>query len=301
MDRIDPIDRRRLLALASCAWLPRAAWSEPADAGALQTIVELPTEWRKTAAPGSGLSKVEQALVTVVLPPGFDAAADWPVLVVNATSDRGHSSSRALMQAYRAAAAEAGWVIVAADPDPAVDQQDDQLGLRYVLGAASLAAVKPMWRGADHPRIAFAGFSGGAKYAGWLSALFHKQGAAVAGAYLAGINANTVGEAVQKFGLARDEAFHRLPIFLQGGLKDRVATPAQHEGIADELRRDGFGSIRLEFVPGPHAVDASLLAGALRWFASLSAPVPSMLPSMVPSLVPSPVPSPVSAASQPGS
>lgn len=262
------IDRRRLLALASAAWLPGAAWGEPDEGGVFQASVELSAEWRRMAAPGGGRSKVDHAQVTVARPPGFDAGVEWPVLVVNATSDRGNHSSRALMQAYRTAAADAGWVIAAADPAPEVDQRDDQLGLRYVLSAAALAVVRPMWKGADRPRVAFAGFSGGAKYSGWLGALFHKQGASVAGAYLAGMNVNAISEAVQHFGLGRDEGFHRLPVFLQGGLKDRVATPAQHEAIADELKREGFGRVRLEFVPGPHAVDASLLAGALRWFAS---------------------------------
>jgi len=197
------------------------------------------------------------------------------VLVVNATSDRGHSSSRALLQAYRAAAADAGWVIVAADPEPAVSQDDDLLGLRYVLSSAALAAVRPMWKGADRARVAFAGFSGGAKYTGWLAALFHKQGTAVAGAYMAGLNTNAIGEAAEKFGLVRDEAFHRVPIFLQGGRKDRVATPAQHEGIEADLKRDGFKQVRLEFVPGLHAVDAAPLAGALRWFAASTAVAPA--------------------------
>lgn len=275
MDRIDLFDRRQLLALASSAWLTGLARGEPAEAAGVEASVALSAEWRRMAASGGGLSKVEQAQVTVVRPRGFDAAGEWPVLVVNATSDRGNHSSRALLQAYRAAADEAGWVIVAADPQPEVDQRDDLLGLRYVLGSAALAVVRPMWKGAERARIAFAGFSGGAKYSGWLSALFHKQGAAVAGAYMAGVNTNAIGEAAGQFGLARDEAFHHLPIFLQGGLKDRVATPAQHEGIADELKRDGFDRVRLAFVPGPHAVDASLLAGALRWFGSPQAPAAS--------------------------
>jgi hypothetical protein len=275
MDRSHRLNRRGWLALASSAWLPAQALADPTPEEPLQLTVELSTEWRRMAGQGGGLSKVERALVTVVRPPAFDASADWPVLVVNATSDRGYSSSRALLQAYRAAAAEAGWVIVAADPEPAVSQDEDLLGLRYVLGSAALAAVRPMWKGAERARVAFAGFSGGAKYAGWLAALFHKQGTAVIGAYMAGVNTNAIGEAAQKFGLERDEPFHRVPIFLQGGQKDRVATPAQHQGIETDLKRDGFKQVRLAFVPGPHAVDASLLADALRWFAAPAAQAPA--------------------------
>lgn len=255
---------------AAAAWLavacPAQALAQAEPAQPVQQRVALSAEWRQLAGRGGVPSKVEQALVTVVLPPGFDAARDWPVLIVNATSDPGHSSSRALLQAYRAAAGAAGWVVVAADPEPAVTQDDDLLQLRYVLGHAALAVLKPLWKGAEQPRIAFAGFSGGAKYAGWLAALFRSRGARVVGVYMAGVNTNALGEAARQFGVL-DEAMRAVPVFLQGGLKDRVATPAQHRGIEDDLRAAGFKQVRLEFVAGGHMVDAAPLRGALEWFA----------------------------------
>jgi len=260
------------LAVAS---LSGPAQAEPSAGEATEVRVGLSAEWRQLAGREGSAAKVEQALVTIVLPPGFDAAREWPVLIVNATSDRGHSSSRALMQAYRASAAAAGWVIVAADPEPAVSQDDDLLQLRYVLGQAALAALKPMWKGAEQPRIAFAGFSGGAKYAGWLAALFRSRGAQVAGVYMAGVNTNALGEAAKQFGVL-DDATRAVPVFLQGGLKDRVATPAQHRGIEGDLRAAGFKRVQLEFVPGPHAVDATPLQGALQWFAG---PTPEAVPA----------------------
>jgi predicted esterase len=187
------------------------------------------------------------------------------VLVVNTTSDPGFNSSRALAALYRPSAAAAGWVVVAADPEPGVSQDDDQLSLRYVLDAAALAALKTRWRDADKPLLAFAGFSGGAKYTGWLAALFHSQGARVGGVYMAGVNQDALGDAARKFGV-RDASFRQLPVFLQGGLKDEVATPAQHRRVQAELRDAGFKQVRLEFVPGDHDVDSSLLQGALEWF-----------------------------------
>jgi hypothetical protein len=45
-----------------------------------------------------------------------------------------------------------------------------------------------------------------------------------------------------------------------------VATPAQHRAIESELARDGFRHVRLEFVPGGHALEPTPLADALRWF-----------------------------------
>jgi predicted esterase len=158
-------------------------------------------------------------------------------------------------------------VIVAADPEPGVSQDDDLLSLRYALDAAALAALKTRWRNADKPLLAFAGFSGGAKYAGWLAALFRGQGARVGGVYMAGVNQDALGDAARKFGVL-DASFRHLPVFLQGGLKDEVATPAQHRRVQAELRDAGFKQVRLEFVPGDHAVDTSLLQGALEWFAA---------------------------------
>ncbi len=272
---------RRLLvgwmAAASLSVWPTWSQAELAPGEPFELRVGLSAEWRQLAGRGGGPSKVEQALVTVALPPGFDATREWPLLIVNATSDPGHSSSRALLQAYRAAAGAAGWVIVAADPEPAVSQDDDLLQLRYVLGHAALAAVKPMWKGAEQPRMALAGFSGGAKYAGWLAALFRGRGARVAGVYMAGVNANALGDAARQFGVL-DDAMRAVPVFLQGGLKDRVATPAQHRGIEDDLRAAGFKQVRLEFVPGGHMVDAVPLRRALEWFAN-PAPEAASTPS----------------------
>jgi predicted esterase len=243
------------------------AWA--ADAGDPEQLrVELPAEVRMLAGQGGRPSKVKQALVSVAWPPGFEAGRDWPVLVVNATSDPGYNSSRGLAAAYRSAATAAGWVVVAADPEPGVTQDDDQLTLRYALDVAALAALQGRWRGAEKPLLAFAGFSGGAKYTGWMAALFHSQGARVAGAYMAGVNQDALGDAARKFGLAKDASFRSLPVFLQGGTDDNVATPAQHRRVQAELRDAGFQHVRLEFVPGGHAVDASLMKGALEWFAA---------------------------------
>jgi predicted esterase len=227
--------------------------------------VELPTELRELAGQRGRPLPPKQALVTVVAPPNFDAAREWPVLVVNATSDPGYNSSRRLLQAYRAAAASAGWIIVAADPEPAVSQADDQLMLRFALDLAALVALQPHWKDAGRAPLAFAGFSGGAKYSGYLAALFRRQGARLAGVYMAGVNQNALGEAARQFGVL-DDALREVPVFLQGGTRDRVATPAQHRAIESELARDGFRHVRLEFVPGGHALEPTPLADALRWF-----------------------------------
>jgi len=67
--------------------------------GASEFKVEMPRELRMLAGRGQ-LSPVTHALVTVAVPPSFDATRDWPVLAVSATSDVEYRSSRAHLRAY---------------------------------------------------------------------------------------------------------------------------------------------------------------------------------------------------------
>jgi len=240
--------------------------------------VELPAQLRELAGPRGGSTPVRHALVSVAAPPDFDAGREWPVLVVNATSDTGHNSSRQLLQAYRGAAAQAGWIAVAADPEPAVTQADDQLTLRFALDLAALLALQSHWKDAGRAPLAFAGFSGGAKYSGYLAALFRRNGARLAGVYMAGVNENAFGQAARQLGVL-DDALREVPVFLQGGARDRVATPAQHRAIESELAKDGFRHVRLEFVPGGHSLEPQPLADALRWFAQLRLEGPAQVQS----------------------
>ncbi len=248
--------------LAAAAGDACAAAAPPLQAGALAEFrVELPVALHRLAGP------VRVAHVAVATPPAFDAALPWPVLIVCATSDPGHQSSRQLMTAYRASAAAAGWVALAADPDPDVEQDEDTLSMRFALLRAALAAVQPLWRDAGRSPLAFAGFSGGAKYAGWLAALFASQRSRVAGIFLSGVNEDPVAQAARQLGVL-DDAFLAVPVFLQGGRADTVATPARHRALEAELRERGFRSLRLGLVPGAHGVDATWLQAALEWFAA---------------------------------
>ncbi|HET7524770.1 MAG TPA: hypothetical protein VFK10_02400 [Burkholderiaceae bacterium] len=227
----------------------------------VQFRVEVPADLHELAG------AVRVAKVAVATPTAFDPAQPWRVLIVNATSDLGYQSSRQLMTAYRSAVTGAGWVALAADPDTEVAQRDDSLTLRYALASAALDAVHPRWRDAGRATLAFAGFSGGAKYSGWLAALFATQGARVAGIFLSGVNEDPVAAAARKLKVL-DEEFLSVPVFLQAGRSDTVATPDRHRDIMAELRRGGFRSVRLEVVEGGHRVDATWLPAALEWFAA---------------------------------
>lgn len=210
---------------------------------------------------------VRIARMTALVPRHFDARRNAPVLVVSATSDAAHASSRRLLETYRAAAAGAGWVALAADPDVPVEPQADTLSMRFALVRTALAALRPRWPGGASPPLAFAGFSGGAKYAGWLAALFAQQRERLAGLYLAGINEEVVVDAAQRLQVL-DDAYRAVPVLLQAGRDDDVAPPERHRVALSALNDAGFRAVRLELVDGPHAPNAAALPDALAWFAA---------------------------------
>jgi predicted esterase len=238
--------------------------------GSSEFNVELPQELRQIAA-RSGPSPVAHALVTVAVPANFDATRSYPVMVISATSDPGSHSSRRLLGAYAEAAVAGGWVLVAADPAEEVPVGRDDVNLRYALNAAALAALASQWPEAGKAPLAFGGFSGGAKFSGWLAAAFARQGRSIIGIYLAGINADTVIPAARHFSVL-NESFRHTPVFLQSGQEDKVATPVDHRNIHDQLKRAGFTQVRIEYGAGSHEVDPPSLRTALDWFRKVATP-----------------------------
>jgi predicted esterase len=255
-----------LLALPLFASIAPAAALGPG--GSSDFKVELPREVRELAGRGQ-LSPVTQALVTIAVPENFDAAHDWPVLVVNSTSEPGYRSSRRLLRAYADEALRRGWILIAADPLEELSFEQDEVALRYALNKAGLAALQSQWPGADKAPLAFGGFSAGAKYSGSLAAAFASEGRSVIGIYLAGINEDTVASAARQFNVL-SEAYRRVPVFLQSGETDEIATMADHRRVADALKHAGFRNVRIEYFPGPHAVEPRLLPKALDWFLEVS-------------------------------
>jgi hypothetical protein len=229
--------------------------------------VELPHELRMVAGRGQ-LSPVTHALVTIAVPANFDAARDWPVLVVNSWMAETHSNRR-LLRAYADAALAAGWIAIAADPAPEVPPEQDEVPLRFALDQAALGALEALWPRAAQAPLAFGGFSAGAMYSGWLAATFAKESRSIIGMYLAGLPQNTVLDAARQLDLLNDR-YRRVPVFLQSGETDEIATMADHRRVQDELRRAGFRNVRIEYFPGPHIVNPSPLRTALDWFAEVA-------------------------------
>jgi predicted esterase len=165
----------------------------------------------------------------------------------------------------------AGWVLIAADPAEKISMEDDNASLRFALNLAALAALQLQWPQAGRSPLAFGGFSGGSKYAGWLAAAFTSQGRRVIGAYLAGINEDAMMNAGRQLKVMND-AFRRIPVFLLSGERDTISTPDDHRGVEAELRGAGFRHVRLEYFPGSHEIEAAPLRRALDWFRETALP-----------------------------
>lgn len=261
---------KSLLALLPALLLASTAFAAPdLKPGLNEYKVELPKELREMAGRGK-LSPVTHLQVTIAAPANLDMAHQWPVLVMNATSDPQFNSSRYLLSAYADVALKAGWIVVAADPLQEVSVQQDDVPLRLALDTAALAVLDLNWPAGFNAPLAFGGFSGGAKYAAWLAAAFASRGRTVVGMYLAGVNTNEVSPAATQFKIL-DPSFKRIPIFLQAGEKDEIATPQDHITIRDELRRLGFKNVRLNYSSAAHEIDPAPLGKALEWFREFAA------------------------------
>ena len=231
----------------------------------VEVRVELNEELRKLAGEGR-ISPVKFARIAAALPPGFDPARPWPIMVISATSSPRHYASNVrLLGFYAPAAAAAGWVLVAADPDPDIDEEADSNAMRVALIEAAFAALESKWPLARKSPLAFGGFSGGAKRSGWLAGIYRLSGRQAMGVFQAGINEETVALAAKHF-KALDDGYRQVPVFLLAGTKDEIATESDHRRIERELKRAGFKHVQLETFPGPHAVDPRPLRRALAWF-----------------------------------
>ncbi len=233
-------------------------------------IVALTPEQRRAIGRGRP-AQTDRALCAVAVPVGFDPARPWPVLVVSSTSDPGYNSSRLwLRERYAATALAAGWVVLAADPPTPQPPALDTPELRFALVESALDALARDWPGARDWPLAFGGFSGGSKHSVFLAAQSARAGRVVAGLFLGGCNDDASTTALNLFSPPR-RTFRRIPVFISGGDRDEVATPAGQARVEGSMHGNGFVQVRRETYAGGHEFHAPHLAVALRWFDGLRA------------------------------
>jgi hypothetical protein len=198
----------------------------------------------------------------LLLPPNFDPRRVWPILIVTATKDPGHTGPSDAPW-YRPAAAAEGWIVLATDAT--VRPRNDSVSWRLALLAAGLDVVHHDWPKSAQWPVAFAGISGGAKCAQWLGAILAQTHSLnIRGFFLSGINEDQMPEALKTN--PAPPGFLRLPIWISSGINDRIATPLQEEQVKGSLVRTGFQNVRLSRFSGGHEVNRADLQSALKWF-----------------------------------
>jgi hypothetical protein len=223
------------------------------------------TEYFQRIAAEDGNPRPEMGRAVLTFPNGFNPARHWPILIVTSTADFNITSPMDV-DLYRRAATDEGWVILAPDATirPRIDSTQWRLGL---LGAALEVLHKDWPQSANWP-VAFAGFSGGAKYSGILGAMLAKSGAVrICGFFLSGDNEDRLSTGFRNYHPSRD--FLETPIWLNSGAFDRIATPRDHDLVKASLERTGFRRIHLERFDGRHEVKTAQVRLALRWFREL--------------------------------
>lgn len=225
----------------------------------------------RSLAGGGRPSATTDVLAAVAVPADFSPDRDWPVLLVSATSDPGHNSSRKLLRRFAAPALKAGWIVVAADPAVPVKMTDDNDQLRYALLMGALMRLYEDWPGIGRWPRAFGGFSGGAKRSAMLAGYSTLLGYPTIGVYQAGCNAPTMRYALEPLTGAPRPQFLATPVFLSSGRDDTIATWRDMDDVKSDLKRHGFTQVRLARYQGTHEVYEPHIEDALRWFAELAA------------------------------
>lgn len=207
--------------------------------------------------------ELKSALVGLAVPADFDPVKAWPILIINVTASAKEPSSLRAMGGFVKGCTESGWLCMAVDLP---DYRAPLLPLnRCALAKAALDALAAKWPASRNWPVAVGGFSGGAKYAGWVGGYLSRDGRALAGMFMAGCNEDMASKALDDFKPKRAE-FTRARVFLSGGKDDRTATPAQHEAVAKSMKSSGFNEVRVEIFDGEHKLNQEHVPVALKWF-----------------------------------
>jgi hypothetical protein len=132
---------------------------------------------------------------------------------------------------------------------------------------AALDALHASFPGSNKWPVAIAGYSGGAKRAGWIAPLLALAGCRMIGIYLTGINEDRLSTGYRQYHPGAE--FLNTPVFVSSGKNDTMATPNQQYQVTLSMKRTGFRRVRLENFPEGHVVKNARTVEALRWFRSL--------------------------------
>jgi len=206
---------------------------------------------------------VEFARAAIVFPTNFHFGSNWNLLIVSATTD-GKASSIYTMRAFTNTASKQNWVVLAADGPQGKPRLDYPIW-RFTMIKSALNQLHKTWPVSTNWNLALGGFSGGAKWSGLMAPALFKSFPKITGVFMGGCNEDRVSDGCRIFHPA--QKFLETKIFLSGGLQDRVATPSDHERVGGNIKKTGFGQLRLKMYDGGHQLWKPHLEEAMGWFA----------------------------------
>jgi len=216
-----------------------------------------------------GYSDVDmtKALVGLFVPANFDPAKPWPIIIASVTDsgrDKGKNpSSLKSMGAFIDAAKSLGWVVIAADCPGYLTP-----GLpanRAVLAEAALEEMAKQWPASKDWPVSTGGFSGGAKYSGWIGGWLSKAGRKIQGMFMGGVNEDMAAKALNDWNVPRKD-YTQARVFVSTGKEDNIAGPAKTDAVVKSLKRSGF-EVKEEIHDSGHEVNKAHVLAAMKWFA----------------------------------
>lgn len=227
----------------------------------LRVAVPLSEPERNYASEGGNIAP-RHAVAIVAVPSGFDPQKPCPIVVVFSSSDEARQNGDDLVDFYREPALRGGWLVIAGDGPQR--PRLDNAAWRAAMTMAAIDALHRSFPGSETWPMICAGFSGGAKRAGFIAPLLANNRNRITGIFLTGIGEDRLSDGYRKF--SPGAAFLRTPVFISSGRDDFVAPLNQQLEAKLSMMKTGFSRLRQETFLGKHAVKLSHFIDALRWF-----------------------------------
>lgn len=200
--------------------------------------------------------------IGLVLPPGFDPSKPQRVYVVSTAVNNPAEGARGnvgKVGMYSKTCAAQGWICVAFDSNTGFPETSCAIE----EGMALLTKEWPVLKDSEY---AFGGFSGGVGACFYSAGFLLAHDYRVIGAFLAGKNADYSENERKKWDLSKKD-FDGIRVLVSSGKLDKNAPPEGAESLAESLKSNGYGEIRLRTHEGGHKFHEPHFAEALTWFA----------------------------------
>ncbi|SHK27654.1 hypothetical protein SAMN02745181_3550 [Rubritalea squalenifaciens DSM 18772] len=227
--------------------------------------------WRKKVAeenPNPWLAKmhdgkaITECTMQIGLPDGFDPSKPTPIFIVYVSADvKTHNQ---YSKAYWNSCKTNNTILLSVDSIP-----DTLAGFNtpnmMAMTKECLQTLEKTWPGAKTWPVMVGGFSGGAKYSQWMSALLSEDGYDVRGLFLGGCNGCFFEYAVDGLRVNK-RTYRKIKCFMSAGKKDNLVNESHRNSVASAAKEADCKDTRLELYEGGHGLHKEHVTEAIKWF-----------------------------------